>query len=265
MNSASASMPSDVMSSTKAIALIGATGHVVTTSPLCIRFLMRQVQGSRIVKTLLASSQISAVSTISRRHPGVEDPGSLLDPHVISDNQEWASELIHQVPRPDIFFSGLGTTRGAAGSVATQRKIDYELNVEMAQAAKRAGAHVYVLISAAGANNASFLPYPKMKGELEEAIAAMEFDKTVFVKPGFLIGQRSSMKFGESGAQAVANMMGRMSGDRLKDVWAQDAEVVARAAVSAGLLASMGQGPPDKIWNLSQSDIVRLGRTEWRD
>jgi hypothetical protein len=39
-------------------------------------------------------------------------------------------------------------------------------------------------------------------------------------------------------------------------------EVIARAAVSAGLKASEGKG--EKVWDVGQSEIVRLGRTEWK-
>lgn len=102
-----------------------------------------------------------------------------------------------------------------------------------------------------------------MKGELEAAIADIGFEHVVFVRPGFLIGKRPTPKFGESGAQGAANFLGKISGGRLKDVWAQDAEVVARAAVSAGLSATEGKAPQGKVWILSQSDIIRLGRREW--
>ena len=181
------------------------------------------------------------------------------------DSKNWASTFQSHTPHPEIFFSALGTTRGAAGSLAAQRLIDYDLNLSLASAAKTAGCRVYVLISAAGANSGSYVPYSKMKGELEDAIAGLGFEKCVFVRPGFLIGKRPSMKVGESGAQTVANWMGKVSGGRLKDVWAQDAEVVGRAAVGAGLMACMGQAPEGKVWSVGQSDVVRLGRTEWRE
>ncbi len=50
--------------------------------------------------------------------------------------------------------------------------------------------------------------------------------------------------------------------NKFKDFWAQDAEVVGKAAVNAALQALEGDRP--KVWLLGQSDIVRLGRTEWK-
>ena len=46
--------------------------------------------------------------------------------------------------------------------------------------------------------------------------------------------------------------------------FAQDAEVIARAAVHAAKIAEEGKAP-QKYWVLEQSDIVRLGRTEWKN
>lgn len=50
----------------------------------------------------------------------------------------------------------------------------------------------------------------------------------------------------------------------LKDFWAQDADVVAKAAVRAGLDAVEGK-EKEKFRILTQADIVRLGRTEWKE
>lgn len=61
----------------------------------------------------------------------------------------------------------------------------------------------------------------------------------------------------------IANVFGAVSGNRLKDFWAQDAEVVAKAAVRAGLDAVEGK-EKEKFRILWQSDIIRLGRTEWK-
>lgn len=62
----------------------------------------------------------------------------------------------------------------------------------------------------------------------------------------------------------IASFFGAVSGNRLKDFWAQDADVVAKAAVRAGFDATDGK-ETEKVRILGQADIVRLGRTEWKD
>jgi len=49
----------------------------------------------------------------------------------------------------------------------------------------------------------------------------------------------------------------------LKDSWAQDADTIAKAAVSAAIKAEQGE-VKDKVWILGQKDIVRLGAREYK-
>jgi len=59
--------------------------------------------------------------------------------------------------------------------------------------------------------------------------------------------------------------LGAISTTYLKDPWSQDADVIAKAAISAGLKCLEGQAPAGKVWEVSQKDIITLGRTEWKN
>lgn len=164
----------------------------------------------------------------------------------------------------NLFISTLGSTKGAAGSLAAQRLIDYDLNLDLARAAKAAGTKVYVLLSSNSASATSMFPYLKMKGELEVAVKALEFDHTIILRPGLIIGPRSDFRGAEFAMQKLAGFVGGVLGNHGKDFWAQDAQVIARAAVSAGLQALGEDGKGVKVRELGQAEIVRLGRTEWK-
>lgn len=176
------------------------------------------------------------------------------------DSSAWPDQF---PPDCSVFISALGTNARKAGGFTNQRKIDYDLNLALAKAAKAQGVRVYVLISTAGANVDSIIPYAKMRGELDEAIKAIGFDHAVILRPGLLVGTRSDSRPGEYAGRRMATFLGWISGNRLKDGWAQDADVVAKAALSAALEALEGKST-EKVRVLSQSDIIRLGRTEWR-
>lgn len=45
---------------------------------------------------------------------------------------------------------------------------------------------------------------------------------------------------------------------------AQDQTIIGRAAVAAAQMAEEGKAP-SKYWVVEQADIVRLGRTEWKN
>ncbi|KAI9673047.1 MAG: hypothetical protein M1817_003211 [Caeruleum heppii] len=218
--------------------------------------------GSHILNTLISLPAFTDIHTISRRAP-VPSPPSKLHPIIDPDTTKWASQLSSLQPSPPIFFSGLASTRAQAGGFANQRKIDYDLNLELAKAAKQAGVKVYVLISSAGTGMASLNAYARMKLELEDAVRALNFEHTVLVRPGFLIGDRESPRVADALLGSVARFAGSISGSRLKDVWAQDAQTVGRAAVSAALRSLNDTAGSPKVWEVEQAEIIRLGRTEW--
>ena len=193
-----------------------------------------------------------------------DDPNSKLRLLISSDSSTWPLDFSSISPNPSIFLSALGTSRARAGGVEAQRMIDYDLNLAMARAAKDAGAKIYVLISSSGVNKNSIIPYSKMKGELDEAVQQVGFEKTVLIKPGLIVGHREESRPAEFALRWLAGLLGRVNTTWLKDFWAQDADMIARAAVSAGLKCLDGSAPEAKTWVVGQSDIVRLGRTEWK-
>lgn len=214
-------------------------------------------QGSNIYTTLSKEPNVNTLYAYSRRELPISEK---LKPLLSEDAASWPSQYPKDI---ELFFSGLGTTRGAAGGFENQRKIDYDLNLDLAKAAKEAGTKTYILISSSGANASSSFGYMKMKGELEDAVKALDFDHCIILRPGLLVGTRASHdgRAAELALKKIANLAGSISGNRLKDFWAQDADVIARAAVRAGLDCLKGK-EKEKFKVLGQADIVRLGRTE---
>nr|P0C5D8.1 RecName: Full=Protein FMP52, mitochondrial; Flags: Precursor [Chaetomium globosum CBS 148.51] len=222
------------------------------------------VIGSGILATLLADSSISAVHTISRRAP--KSTGPTLHATIEADTTQWGAKLAGIKPTPSTVYSGLGTTRQQAGGIANQWKIDHDLNVELAQAAKKAGVHSFVFISSAGSGGllANYLPYSKMKKGVEETIKGLDFEQAIIVRPAIILAEREVPHQGAPLLIGATRALGRWFGLGLQDKLGQEGEVIARAAVHAAKIAAEGKAP-SKYWVLESSDIVRLGRTEWKD
>ncbi|APA15696.1 hypothetical protein SS1G_09488 [Sclerotinia sclerotiorum 1980 UF-70] len=238
--------------------------------------------GSHILNTLLSHPSISTIHSLSRRSP--QEPAATsspkLHPLISEDTKTWSSLLSSITPSPSIFFSALGTTKAQAGSIEAQRKIDLELNLELARTFANNNSEsqdanpkskIYILISTRGANSTSRIPYSKMKGELEDAVTnelADSFKHVVILRPGLIVGERDDSRPAEFALRKVAGWVGWLGGDACRDFWAQDATVIARAAVNAGLRAQEGRdsdgGVIPRVWVLGQADIVRLGRGEWK-
>ncbi|KKY15663.1 putative nad dependent epimerase dehydratase family protein [Diplodia seriata] len=221
--------------------------------------------GSNILTTLLSHPSIAHTSAFTRR--ALPHTSNKLSPLPASPSPDqdaaalWPTLIASATPAPSLYLSALGTTLAQAGNAAAQRLIDYDLNLALARAAKAAGVSTYVLVSTAGASSGSSFAYPKMKGELEEAVRALGFDHTVILRPGLIVGERADARPAEFVLRKVAGFAGCV-GNGLKDFWAQDAEVIARAAVAAGVQCAEGKREKG-VWEVAQKDIVRLGRTEW--
>lgn len=115
-----------------------------------------------------------------------------------------------------------------------------------------------VLISSSGANAQSGMAYPQMKGALEDAVKALGFEHTIILRPGLIVGGREESRPVEFGIQKIANVMGKVG---LKNFWAQDADVIARAAVKASLdVSKNGKEGEKSVLLLAQGDIVKLGK-----
>lgn len=220
-------------------------------------------QGTHILNALLQNPSVNRVDTISRRTPqaATAAPQTKLTTFVSNDTSGWAAQLASLSPTPSIFISSFATTRGAAGGFDNQYKIEHGLNVEMARAARDAGTKVYVLISSTGASTTSSIPYSRMKGEIEEDVKKLGFERTVILRPGLISGTREESRPMEAAARYFASFAGKLHSG-LKDGWAQDADVIGKAAVNAGVRALEGDVPngSEKVWVLHGSEILQVAK-----
>nr|POF04504.1 protein fmp52, mitochondrial [Quercus suber] len=235
--------------------LRGSTGWEVrqfTTQELC-----SGLEGSHILTALSNLHEIGSIHAFTRK-PLTDHPK--VNAIISTDSAAWPTKF---PTGSSLYISSLGTTRANAGGFDNQRKIDYDLNLELAKAAKAAGVQTYVLISSAGADSSSMMGYAQMKGQLEEAVKALDFDHTVIVRPGLIIGDRQELRSAELVLQKIAKCAGSVSGNKLKDFWAQDADVIAKAAVRVGLDCVEGKGT-EKVRLVTQADVIKYGKTEWK-
>ncbi|EPE10373.1 protein fmp52 [Ophiostoma piceae UAMH 11346] len=227
--------------------------------------------GAHIVTSLLGLEAFGAVNTITRRTPAQASDAVLskkLNAIVEKDTEQWVAKFkeVTAAAGTDapIVFSALGTTRAAAGGIANQWKIDHDLNVEIARAAKAAGVRTFIFVSSTGTHSliSRQFPYSKMKNGVESTIKELGFDQAIILHPGLILGDREVEHQGAGLFKSLARGIGAVS-PGIKDSLAQDADVIAKAAVHAAVLASQGKAP-STYWDVEVADIVRLGRDEWK-
>ena len=167
------------MNTTPKIALLaGATGFV----------------GREIMRLLALDDTIAEVRALVRRPL----PMDFMNPKIkqyeadfdrLQDHHEWF--------KVDLVFSALGTTIKQAKSQAAFRKVDYEYPLQIAQLARSQGARQFLFVSALGADARSPFFYPRVKGELEEAIQGLGYPSVTIARPSMLMGDRHPLRFSE--------------------------------------------------------------------
>ena len=208
--------------------------------------------GKSLLPLLAAHSEMERIDCFGRRHPDFSH--QKLNSHQIDFTQP---NIWHEEVQGDVLFACLGTTLKAAGSKEAQWAIDYEANLEFAKAARENGVHTLVLVSASGANAASRLFYQRMKGELEQALIALNFPCLIIFRPPLLIRPNSD-RLGEKVAERIFRVLNRIG--MLKNQRPLAVEKLAQAMLKAVLLSSHEQASYSKnhMQVYEPQDIFRL-------
>ncbi|WP_308920850.1 NAD(P)H-binding protein [Janthinobacterium sp. J1-1] len=195
--------------------LVGATGLV----------------GRHVLRLALADARVTTVVALARKplpaHPKLIAP--LIDFDALAPDASWW--------RADAVICALGTTMKVAGSQAAFSKVDFDYPLAVARLARAAGTPAYVLNSAAGANPASRFFYNRVKGELERALATLDFASLTQVRPGLIGGERESVRTGEA---ALAIVLGALAPVLPRRWRINPAERIAQALLEAAVASAPG-------------------------
>jgi uncharacterized protein YbjT (DUF2867 family) len=133
----------------------------------------------------------------------------------------------------DWAFCALGTTIRAAGSQAGFIRVDYDYVLAVARLARERGARHFLAVSAMGADPHSRVFYSRVKGELEQALRALDFPSLTIARPSMLLGEREEFRLGEE----IGKRLAWLAPARWRPV---HAEQVAAALVRAAHAAVPG-------------------------
>ena len=141
---------------------------------------------------------------------------------------------VEGLPPLDWAVCCLGTTIRAAGSQAAFRAVDFDAVLAFARAAKVAGASRLAVVSAMGASARSSVFYNRVKGEMEQALIALDLPRLVIAQPALLLGERASLgqasRPGEALAQRWMPRLARLLPRKLRPI---RADAVALALITA--------------------------------
>lgn len=143
---------------------------------------------------------------------------------------------------PAVAISCLGTTWKKSGqNEAAFRAVDLDLVLAFGRAAREAGATQMITVSSVGASSNSPNFYLRTKGEMEDSLQRLGFDRVDILRPGLLTGERGSdRRTGERLAIALSPLTNALLHGPLRRYRSIDAVTVAQAI--AALVAKGGQG-----------------------
>ncbi|HIV73235.1 MAG TPA: oxidoreductase [Candidatus Aquabacterium excrementipullorum] len=195
--------------------------------------------GGHLLRALVADPGVGPITVLTRRPLQPADllsagqaatlpEGKLRIAVVDYEYLDSHTELL----QADWVFCALGTTIAQAGSQAAFRRVDHDYPLQLARRTKVLRAHQFLLVSAMGASARSNLFYNRVKGELEDALRALQFESLTLARPSLLLGDRPKQRLGEG----LAARFGWLMPARAKPVQA--------AQVAAGLLAAAHTAQP---------------------
>jgi uncharacterized protein YbjT (DUF2867 family) len=156
--------------------------------------------GTALLNQLLEHPAYNLVTVLVRREMPLQHPKLK---QVIFNYDAPDASLI----QGDDLFCAMGTTLAKAGSKEAQYKIDCTYPAEIGRLAKANGVKRYLLVSSVGADAHSSGFYLKTKGELEQKIQALGFERFVAARPSFLLGNREEFRFGERVGIVIAKII----------------------------------------------------------
>jgi len=195
------------------ILIIGATGLV----------------GREIVQQAAERPDVSRVVALVRRDPGARPSPKVLYRVVDFDH---LGDGLNDAFAVETVLCAMGTTARATPDPARYRQIEVEIPLAVARRAQAAGATRFGLVSSVGASPTARTTYLRQKGELEQALQQMGWERLVIARPSFLAGERDEFRLGER----LGLLAGRLFPVAYRPVHASQ--------VAAGLLAAVRHGGP---------------------
>jgi uncharacterized protein YbjT (DUF2867 family) len=153
--------------------------------------------------------------------------------------------------KPAVLICCLGTTIRQAGSQAAFRAVDHDLILSVARGARQGGTAHVIVVSSVGASAKAGNFYLRTKGETEDALRGLGFDRLDLIRPGLLLGERPGPpRLGEGLATIAAPLA-----DALLHGSFRRYRSIPGATVAAAIARLAGQGGSGV--HIHENDAIR--------
>jgi uncharacterized protein YbjT (DUF2867 family) len=182
--------------------------------------------GNLLLEELAKTNIYSTIRIFVRQQTGISLVGVEEIVTDFTDQKTFSAKITGD----DVFIC-LGTTIKKAGTVANMEKIDRDLLVMVAKMALNNGVKGIAVVSSIGATSGSKNYYLRIKGEMEERILKLGFEKIIIVRPSMLLGDRKERRTGEILGKVVMKTVSPVLTGKLRKFRAIHGRDVAKAMI----------------------------------
>ena len=183
--------------------------------------------GSHVLSQLISNNNYSKIKLFVRSSIDISDPKI----EIIQTDFKNLENHREDIKGDDCFFC-IGTTKKNSPDKNEYKRVELEVPKKVAQIAKSNSVNSFVFISSGYADPKSSGDYLKFKGEVEEELKRLNFQKLGIMRPSFLLGDRKEKRIGEKIGIFVFKLLSPLFLGPLKKMKPIHSATVAKAMIT---------------------------------
>ena len=183
--------------------------------------------GNHLLNQLISNNNYSKIKLFARSTINVSDPRIEIIQTDFNNLENHKEDIIGD----DCFFC-IGTTKKNSPDKNEYKRVELEVPKQVAQIAKSNSVNSFVFISSGYADPKSSGDYLKFKGEVEEELKRLNFQKLGIMRPSFLLGDRKEKRIGEKIGIFVFKLLSPLFLGPLKKMKPIHSATVAKAMIT---------------------------------
>ena len=183
--------------------------------------------GNHLLNQLISNNNYSKIKLFVRSSIDISDPKI----EIIQTDFNNLENHREDIKGDDCFFC-IGTTKQNSPDKSEYRRVELEVPKQIAQIAKSNSVNSFVFISSGYADPKSSGDYLKFKGEVEEELKRLNFQKLGIMRPSFLLGDRKEKRIGEKIGIFVFKLLSPLFLGPLKKMKPIQSATVAKAMIT---------------------------------
>jgi len=183
--------------------------------------------GGHLLNQLIENDNYNKIKIFVRSEPKNHNPKV----EIIKTDFNNLENHKEDIKGDDCFFC-IGTTKQNSPDKNEYRRVELDIPKEIAQIAKSNSLSSFVFVSSGFADPKNSGDYLKFKGQVEEELKKLSFQKLGIVRPSFLLGDRKEKRIGEKIGILIFKLLSPLFVGPLKKMKPIHSEKVARAMIN---------------------------------